>query len=113
MTSPEEQKRFDNWPAIVPKVGTVVQIQFKRGEAREGVVTYRETKDGKTFVISIPWPYSNRSLELEITPGAPTRRTESHRRPYWQTVPSHTYEERVGVKLFFLDDMHKPSGEAS
>lgn len=100
-----EEKRFDKWSPLVPKVGQVMQLQFSEITIEAEVKT-RFTRDGETFTIEVSTAYG--SVLLTITPTASAVGMTDRAlglKPYWQVsrdcaVPGHFGAFR---KLYFLD----------
>jgi hypothetical protein len=120
MSTLEKRRRFDDWPPEIPRVNTVVQLQFWGGDVIEGSVLSRDIIEGRILsrakhtkdsmdtynaykiIVQTTLGYN---LSLDITPGIDGSGVNNlgDRRPWWQTIPEKRTESRHDVKLFFLD----------
>lgn len=101
-------KKYNSWPAVIPKVDQVVQIQLGKGKGvYEVKVLNRWTFDGNTFFIQVSWYCNVHGLILKITPTADRRDIEARMGevfPSWVIELNSPQGGTIDCKLFFLDD---------
>jgi hypothetical protein len=92
-------QRFNNWPAIIPKAGEMVQIQI--GDLTfESPIESRGTVDNETFFVAVTDPFGRRFV-IDITPKAMGRGMDD-RKPVWRTLKTAGLERQY-VSLFLLN----------
>lgn len=101
-----DRKRFKQWPAVVPMVGQIVQIEIDE-DIFEGTVKNRKVhgshKDAFTVWIEALW-LPEKMLRLAISPGArkPSVGTFPGKSPFWQIVSIDKYQHGKVVELYPL-----------